>query len=186
MEDYENDREKLLVSQLIAGDEAGYRYLFEKYYNSLCRVALFYVNDPYAAENIVGDLFAFIWETHTVLAIHSSLRSYLFTAVRRRSINYLQEAYTTRKVSLSEDSVVTLSASSDSSPLGLLIEKELEEKIDFCINKLPRECRSVFILSRMEHLSYEAIAEKTGISVNTVRYHIKNALSALRKELMLQ
>jgi RNA polymerase sigma-70 factor (ECF subfamily) len=178
-----NEQEKLLVSKLRAGEENAYRYLFENYYNPLCRVALFYVEDPYVAENLAEDLFAFLWEQRSTLVIHSSLRSYLFTAIRHRSLNYLQQAYTTNKVSLSEESVVTLLASSDSSPLGLLIEKELEEKINSCIDQLPQECRKVFNLSRIEGLSYEAIAAEVGISLNTVRYHIKNALATLRQKL---
>ena len=178
-----SEQEKIFISKLKDGEESAYRYLFENYYNPLCRVALFYVEDPYVAENLAGDLFAFLWEERKRLIIHSSLRSYLFAAIRHQSLNYLQQAYTTRKVSLSEESAVTLLASSDSSPLGVLIEKELEEKIDSCINRLPPECRTVFNLSRIEQLSYEAIAKKIGISINTVRYHIKNALAFLRKEL---
>jgi len=178
-----NEREKSLILQLAAGEESAYRYLFETYYNSLCRVALLYVGDSFVAENLAGELFASLWEQRSTLNIRSSLRSYLFTAIRHRSLNYLQQAYTTQTVPLSEESVVTLLASSDSSPLGLLIEKELEEKIIACINQLPPECRAVFNLSRIEQLPHEAIAKKIGISVNTVRYHIKNALAFLRKEL---
>ena len=178
------EQEIVLIAQLAKGEDGAYRYLFEKYYNSLCHVALFYVGDPDVAENLAEDLFAFLWESRSALDIHSSLRAYLFTAIRHRSLNYLQTAYNTQTVPLSNESVVNLLASSDSSPLGLLIEKELEEKIDSCIGRLPQECRTVFTLSRIDQLSYEAIAKKIGISINTVRYHIKNALAILRKELI--
>lgn len=44
-------------------------------------------------------------------------------------------------------------------------------------------CRRVFSLSRIEGLSNEAVAKQLGLSVNTVKYHIKHALSLLRQHL---
>jgi RNA polymerase sigma-70 factor (ECF subfamily) len=72
---------------------------------------------------------------------------------------------------------------SESQPLATLLEKELEIEIEKSINSLSDECRKVFELSRFEQLKYEDIAVELNISVNTVKYHIKNALSKLRADL---
>ena len=72
---------------------------------------------------------------------------------------------------------------SDSHPLGTLLERELEEEIYKAIDKLPDECRRVFDKSRFEGKSYEEISQELGISVNTVKYHIKNALASLQTNL---
>ena len=48
---------------------------------------------------------------------------------------------------------------------------------------LSPECRKVFEKSRFDGLTYKEIANELGISVNTVKYHIKNALSVLRNGL---
>ena len=45
------------------------------------------------------------------------------------------------------------------------------------------ECRCVFEKSRFEAKKYEEISQELGISINTVKYHIKNALSFLQTEL---
>ena len=45
------------------------------------------------------------------------------------------------------------------------------------------ECRTVFKKSRFEQKKYEEIALELGISINTVKYHIKNALALLQKRL---
>lgn len=66
------------------------------------------------------------------------------------------------------------------SPYGTLLSKELEEKVIQAIEALPAECRQVFLKSRMEN---KEIAEELGISVNTVKYHLKNALKILREKL---
>ena len=72
---------------------------------------------------------------------------------------------------------------SDSYPLGTLLERELENEIYKAIDKLPDECRRVFAKSRFEGKSYEEISRELGISVYTVKYHIKNALASLHVDL---
>ena len=68
-------------------------------------------------------------------------------------------------------------------PVGILIEKELEDKIELSINHLPQQTKKVFQLKRTEELSYEEISSQLNISVNTVKYHMKSALNILRVEL---
>lgn len=55
----------------------------------------------------------------------------------------------------------------------MLLEQELEDELKRSIDELPLECRRVFYKSRFEQKKYEEIAEELGISVNTVKYHIK-------------
>lgn len=68
----------------------------------------------------------------------------------------------------------------ESSPLGLLLEKELEKEIKVAVASIPPDSRRVFALSRFGGKSYEEIAQETGISINTVKYHMKRALQHLR------
>ena len=63
------------------------------------------------------------------------------------------------------------------------LNSERENEIYKAIDKLPDECRRVFAKSRFEGKSYEEISGELGISVNTVKYHIKSALSSLHSEL---
>ena len=71
----------------------------------------------------------------------------------------------------------------DDYPLGRLLERELEHEIRRSVAALPAECRQVFLKSRFERKKYEEIAAELGISVNTVKYHIKNALARLHDSL---
>ena len=71
----------------------------------------------------------------------------------------------------------------DDYPLGRLLEKELEGEIMKAIARLPEDCRRVFRLSRFEEKKYSEIADELGISVNTVKYHIKRALALLHEDL---
>jgi RNA polymerase sigma-70 factor (ECF subfamily) len=50
------------------------------------------------------------------------------------------------------------------------------------IEKLPRQCKTVFMLSCHEGLSYKEIAERLDISVKAVEHHKSEALRRLRLE----
>lgn len=143
--------------------------------------------DQFLAETIVGDTIFHLWEIRETLEISVSIRSYLLRAVRNRCINYLNSEWEKREIAFSSlmpdeitDDKMTIS---DSHPLGTLLERELEEEIYKAIDKLPNECRRVFDKSRFEGKSYEEISQELGISVNTVKYHIKNALASLQTNL---
>lgn len=64
-----------------------------------------------------------------------------------------------------------------------IVSSELEKKIEEIIQSMPEECKKVFLLSRYGNKSYAEIANELNISVNTVKYHIKKALSLFREEL---
>jgi RNA polymerase sigma-70 factor (ECF subfamily) len=49
------------------------------------------------------------------------------------------------------------------------------------LGRLPEKTRSVFLMSRAEHLTYREIGARLGITVATVKYHMVRALDALRK-----
>jgi RNA polymerase sigma-70 factor (ECF subfamily) len=64
-----------------------------------------------------------------------------------------------------------------------LAHKELRQQIELAINTLPERCKEVFLLSRMQNLSYIQIAQQMQISPNTVETHIVKALKILRAKL---
>ncbi|MDR2970284.1 MAG: RNA polymerase sigma-70 factor [Tannerellaceae bacterium] len=170
--------EEYLLKGLKEGRESAFRELFDKYYHRLFCIARQYLQDDFTAETIVGDLFYHLWETRKSLCIQTSLNAYLVRSIRNYCFNYLQKNYVKKEVNL--QGVSPLFFVTDEYPLGVLLEKELVEKVRDEIEKLPAETRRVFILSRIEELTNPEIAERIGISVNTVKYHIKQALSLLR------
>ena len=175
-----------LISGLKNGNDDAYKYLYDKYYTKLCQVANFYVRDTFISENLVGDLIFYLWEKREELIIRESLNAYLFTSIRNRCYNYLSQAHVQRESSitqLQEDSLIFSMHSESEIPIGILMEKELQDVVVIAINRLPEQTKKVFELKRHEDLSYEDISSQLDISINTVKYHIKSALKLLREEL---
>lgn len=179
-----NEIEQQFINQLKSGNNNAYRRLYKDHYNVLCHVAYRYVQDFDMAENIVEDVIVHLWEKREQLNICISIRSYLLAAVRNHCLNYLeqrerqQESYFSH-LSVEELREVTIQIDSHL-PLE---EAELVRLISDAIDRLPEENRQVFLLSRQQEMSYQQIAQRLGISVNTVKYHIKQSLVHLRKDL---
>lgn len=178
-----------IISRLYKGDEDAFRYIFDNEYGMMCSFANRMLHDRTMAESIAGDVIFNLWESHERLKITSSLRSYLLGAVRNRCINELKSrmkrlSATNASLNIREEmEMLDVIFTDDSQPLGTLLEQELEEQISHCISLLPKECRKVFEKSRFEGLSYKEIASELKISTNTVKYHIKQALSILHSNL---
>ena len=181
------DEELDLIQQLKEGREEAYRCLYERHYAVLCHAARGWVGDDYTAETLVGDVIFHLWEIRESLEIRVSLRSYLLQAVRNRCLDYLDSRKQKHEITFSEleggDSLGERYILADDYPLGSLLEKELDHEIRRAISRLPEECRRVFLKSRFEEKKYEEIARELGISINTVKYHIKNALARLHERL---
>ena len=73
------------------GETAAFRELFDRYYAPLCRFAAYWLRDRTSAEEIVLDTFTHIWQHAAELHILTSVRAYLFRAVRNRALNRLRD-----------------------------------------------------------------------------------------------
>lgn len=180
------DEDKIILL-LKQGDTSAYKYIYDHYYTFLCAISGEYLKDNFLAETIVGDLIFHLWEKRDTLEITISLRSYLIRAVRNRSINHLNLERERKELAFSSINETQQNklhySESLEYPLTTLLENELEKEIMQAINNLPPDCRRVFEMSRWEGKRYEQIALELGISINTVKYHIKNALARLSTEL---
>ena len=181
--------EKLILERLKQGDEKAFKHIFDRHYLLLCRFANQIINDAALAEEIVDDAIFYLWEHRSDIEITHTIRAYLMKSVRNRCLNELKSLTRRTEYSfstyISEENLEFLDTlfMDENHPLGTLIEHELEDELMRCIDLLPNECRKVFMKSRFEQKKYEEIAQELNISVNTVKYHIKNALAYLNAQL---
>lgn len=179
--------EEIIIRQLKEGKEKAYKFLYDYHYPVLCHIAEQYVHDTFLSETIVSDMIFHLWEIRTTVNISTSIRSYLAQSVRNRCLNYLKSQVQQHEVVFGKSNLIDLPLiryiKSDDYPLGRLLVDELEDKISEAIDNLPEECRRVFKLSRFEGKKNQEIAEELCISINTVKYHIKHALTLLQENL---
>jgi RNA polymerase sigma-70 factor, ECF subfamily len=165
-------------------EDESFNNLFRAYYKSLRAYAYRYVNDVFAAEDIVQDVFCQVWKKRDDLQKIDSIRSYLFTAVYNRACNFskhkkVESVYQNQQLSVYSEleSYYSQQIQGNSDSLILL---ELENKIAEVINELPEQCKNIFVLSRFHDLKNQEIANKLGITVKAVEKQMTKALAILR------
>jgi len=175
------EEDRLLIQGLALGQEGAWRVLYERHYPFMCYLAAQYVHDDFLATALASDVISHLWEKRTSIHIDNSLRSYLIQSTRNRCLDYLHSSYQQREQS-DLNSIGNSLPFNEEHPLGILLEKELEKQLFDAMEKMPEQTKTVFKKSRIEGLTYEQIAQQMGISPNTVKYHIRQALAYLRKE----
>lgn len=171
-----------LILKLQNSSHKAYEIIFKQYYAFLCAVAYEYVHDKYTSQSIVEDVMLTLWEKRKQISVTKSIKAYLMKAVRNQAIDFIRADQSFRSVDITDKQYQNCFVP-DEDIFEQLVSRELEELIQQIIDGLPEECRKVFILSRYEGKSYQEISNELGVSVNTVKYHIKNALSIFRESL---
>jgi RNA polymerase sigma-19 factor, ECF subfamily len=150
--------------------------LFKDYYGDLCRKAYRILNNKVISEDIVQEVFFKLWENRKKIYIQTSLKAYLNRMVFNESISYLRKNKELIDFSYDADIEDVHSVIPDEK----MEQKELKNIIDNAINKLPPACKAIFLLSRIDELSYKQIAEKLEISIKTVENQMGKALKIIR------
>ena len=168
------------INNIIKGDivvfEKIYRLLFQK----LFEFAFHFLNDEQISEDIVQDVFIYLWENKTKLDPKVNLEAYLYTAVKNKSLNFKRHQRVKQKYS----ELQLLFPDSVEMPDDIFQKQELLLAIEKAINLLPEKRRIIFIMHRFEKLTYSQIAEIQKISVKTVETQIRRSLQFLRKKIL--
>lgn len=172
--------EKKILSRIKQGYIKQFENLFKEYYEMLCHFAIKYVKNIEQSEEVVQDTFYNIWKNRATLNIKTSLKSYLFTAIRNNCLQVLR----TRSLDIKyENYYKSHYENSSITPSDELNAKELSDVINKALNSLPERCREIFKMSRYDGLKYHEIAEKLSISIKTVEANMGKALKHFRSHL---
>ena len=175
-----SDEEKLLVSMMKAGNSYAFKKLYFRYCKKLYNFAFNICRNKEDAEGLVQLVFMKVWEKRTEIDPEQSFSGYLFRIARNNLLNRIKKKINER-VYLD----YLLSRPEDlSSPVEKDINfLELNFEIERLIKNIPEKRRKIFLLSRLDGLTYGEIAEKLHISVNTVNTQISKTLEELRDRL---
>lgn len=160
--------------------EQDFEALFKEYFIGLTAFGKKYVKDTDAAKEIVHDVFVNLWKKRETIDPEKSLKSYLFTSVYNRSLNFIRDK---KKFNTSMEVEEIENVHFTTEDNQKMEAAELEQKIHAILEELPIKCKTVFMLSRFEGKKYKEIAEELKISPKTVEVHMSKALRALRSGL---
>lgn len=162
--------------------------LYVRYFPKLLRFSRFYVLSEEEAENIVQDVFVYLWSHFEVLEGVRNRDAYLFTLVKNKCIDFLREQLSQQQKKRELQDIIGKEYEYKLFSLQQMDETQLsvddvETLLQNAIEKLPERCREVFLLSRMDGLRNREIAERLDISVSTVENQMTIAIRKLKTEL---
>jgi len=179
--------DKEIKDKICLGDPSVMNWLFQNYYTGLCTYANRFMKSKDLSEEIVQQSFFKLWEKKESIQINDTVIGYLFRTVRNNCLNNLKHQqiinrYNEKYLQSVKETEEIINVSQENG-LSIYITQELESKISEAIENLPAHCREIFKMSRFEGLKHQEIADKQGVTLNTVQKQISIALGKLKIEL---
>jgi RNA polymerase sigma-70 factor (ECF subfamily) len=173
-----------LFDLIKADDQKALKLLFSIYFPRLNDFARKVVKDDGISQDIVQEVFVKVWEKRGEIE-SLNVEAFLFKLVRNHCIdnykhlkvvnNHMQEI----QISSKYEELYRIDFIGNEP--YVLIEQELNIKIEKTIQNLPERCREVFMLSRINGLKNKEIAEKLDINIKNVERHLSRAMQSFRE-----
>ena len=176
-----SSEERSLILRLIEGDEDAFCELYATYKNRLIYFAMRFLKSREYAEDVFQDAFTVVWQSRRFINPDASFSSYLYTIMRNRILNQLRNAANEEKL---KESILSQALDYTEDTKREVMLNDLKSLISHALQQLTSRQREIFEMSREAQLSHKEIADKLGISVNTVQEHISTSLKLIRTYLI--
>ena len=168
------------AKRISRSDRQAFNELFRSFYPGMVHFAMRYLKDKTVSKDIVQECFISLWQKRSQIDASRSLKNYLLTMVRNKSLNAIRD-----RSSLDIDHDLASDGKADNVVIAMHDEDgndgpSLEELMKSWINELPDRQKEALSLSRFEGFDHEEIAVVMEVSPKTVNNHIVAALRTLR------
>ena len=157
------------------GNTQALKVLHDRYYYQMYLYAIKLYHNQSGLEEAVSDCFIKLWTKRSEILIEHSVKSYLFLMLRNGLIDLIRKK---RDIILLEVSFIP-----DLPDNETINEQDHYARLYNALEKLPEQRRRILELAVFESCTYAQIAERLGISVNTVKTQIGRAYRFLKEEL---
>lgn len=174
----EQQEDMNLLIALKEGNEAAFIKVYNQYRRKVYTYAYQLCKLADTAEEIVQEVFIKVWLKRDQINAELSFDPYIKKITVNHVLNHLKKI--SRERTLQEQVFRTIETSSNRTEDHLL-EKELLKIYHEAIDRLPKQKKLIYQLSRVEELSHDEISQKLNISKNTVKNHIVESSRSIRE-----
>lgn len=174
----DDDQDHALVRQVLAGDEEAFERLVERHHDRIHRLARSVLQNDAAAEDVAQETFLRAYRALPRFRGDASLRTWL----SRITVNLcLTQRRREARPPLAPDPA--LEPPPDQDPAALVETAQRHAAVRAAVERLPPHYRIVIVLSRVEELPYQEIADLLQLPLGTVKSRISFATGLLRQAL---
>lgn len=154
-----------------------YKKLFDTFYASLCIFSAKYTNNLESSKDVVQEVFISIWDKQIQFEDTDNVKSFLYTAVRNKSLDLIKSKAFKTKVRLEPETLKILTSQTYFEKH--VLTEETHRIVNDAVSTLPQKCKRIIHLS-LKGLENKQISEELSISLNTVKTQKRIAYQKLR------
>ena len=175
-----------LISLYLAGQESAFALLLERHRSRAFTTILLIVRDEDVAEDLLQD--TFIKAIHTLKSGRYNEEGKFAPWICRIAHNLAIDSFRRGKrvphVSLDDNERLTNTLTiTDDGPDDVLAREETHAQLRALIQELPAAQKEVLLMRHYGDMSFQEIADATGVSINTALGRMRYALINLRKKM---
>ena len=148
--------------------------IFDKHYTAIKNFIYYKTGDIEVAEDLTQEAFIKVWERRSQIVIET-VRPLLYTIAG----NLFTNSYNHSKVKLKFSQQLT-DTKTTVSPEYEMEVKEFDVRLQKALSDLSEKNREVFLMNRIDEMTYAEIATSLGLSVKAIEKRMKGALDQLR------
>nr|WP_262903170.1 RNA polymerase sigma-70 factor [Chitinophaga rhizophila] len=163
-------------------DHNAFEELYAAYHQLLYSTAYKYLKSDSVAEDAVHEAFVKVWVHREELDPVQGVRNYLFRCLKFHVLNLIRD----QKRSLSKQYELVYNTSAEHRDAeATVILNDYKKVVERAVNNLSAQKKRIFRLRSYEGLTNEEVAEKLGLSINTVKFQYAQASKTLRHALKI-
>ncbi|HWB90360.1 MAG TPA: sigma-70 family RNA polymerase sigma factor [Puia sp.] len=168
--------ESALLLQCAGGDENAFKALFLQWYQLLAGYLFRITESKELTEDLVQEVFLKVWMARESLSGVRHFKSYLLAVSRNHAFDVMKKRLKEQMLrrAWERDTSIGAEADEDTNMYRAAL-------IEAAIDSLPPRRKEVYLLSRHERLTYHEIADRLGISRESVKTHIELATSGISR-----
>ena len=173
-----NERE--LLNRISQGDEVAFTEIFHHYGQRIWLFVLKKTKSETVAEEVVQEVFLKLWVKKETATDIEDFAAFLYTMATNKTYDYFKKvAGDSRKLENLWHQVQQVSITN---PVEETIDfRESMEIVNQAIEQLPPQRKKIYLLNRIDGLSYEEIARELNISKSTVSNQLVEATKFIRE-----
>ena len=174
-----------LVTRAVAGREDGFEELARRYQRPIAAYVYRMVGDYDAALDLTQEVFIKVYNSLARYRPEFKFSTWIYKIARTSAVDHLRR-YGTREQSLATEFEGELRElpleSRRPSPEQESERRERREEIEHVVRQLPSAYRELVLLRHSHDMSYDEIAEVTGLPLGTVKNRLFRAREVMRQQ----
>ena len=182
------DSSRALIADILAGNQSAFQTFVERYQRLVAHIVFRMVPERADREDVCQDVFMKAYRNLDGFEFASKVSTWIARIAYNTAVNYLQK----KKIPLLDDlggapdgpSLTELAIDPADSPAAVFERRDSFGRVQEEMNHLPAQFRALLTLYHLDEMTYEEIADVTGLPMGTVKNYLFRARRMLKDRLL--